>query len=132
MSTFTSWVGGRYFLRHVLYIILSPVRNPFSDQRYLVAVTPRCILLMQWFQPHQTFKHVMVGLTLTPLHPHITHHPQRPTHKLHTHTHTHTHNYAHMHTQQTDCQLPQSLPILEAIIEETEEYPSVCYGVREL
>lgn len=38
------------------------VRNPFTEQRYLVAAVSRGLLLMQWFQPHQIFKHVMVQI----------------------------------------------------------------------
>lgn len=40
------------------------VRNAFTEQRYLVAAVPRGLLLMQWFQPHQIFKHVMVQLAV--------------------------------------------------------------------
>ncbi len=36
-------------------------RNPFSDQRYLIAVVPKGILLMQWYQPQNAFKMVMVS-----------------------------------------------------------------------
>ncbi|XP_064394786.1 mitogen-activated protein kinase kinase kinase kinase 5-like [Halichondria panicea] len=66
------------------------VRNPFTEQRYLVAAVSRGLLLMQWFQPHQIFKHVM----------------------------------------HFECQLPQPLVSLEAFIDDKEEYPSVCYGIK--
>lgn len=35
-------------------------RNPFSDQRYLLAAVPRGILVMQWYQPRHAFMHVKV------------------------------------------------------------------------
>lgn len=43
-----------------LIIIVPTARNPFTDQRYLIAVVPRGILLMQWYQPQNAFKLVMV------------------------------------------------------------------------
>jgi [mitogen-activated protein kinase] kinase 5 len=44
-------------------------RNPFTDQRYLIAIVPRGILLLQWFQPRHAFMHVMLFecQTLQPL-----------------------------------------------------------------
>ena len=33
-------------------------RNPFTDQRYLLAAVPRGILVMQWYQPRHAFMHV--------------------------------------------------------------------------
>ncbi|CAI8010512.1 Mitogen-activated protein kinase kinase kinase kinase 5, partial [Geodia barretti] len=42
-------------------------RNPFTDQRYLIAVVPRGILLLQWFQPRHAFMHVMLFECQTPL-----------------------------------------------------------------
>ena len=35
-------------------------RNPFTDQRYLIAAVPKGVLLMQWYQPKHAFMHVMV------------------------------------------------------------------------
>lgn len=35
-------------------------RNPFTDQRYLIAAVPKGILLLQWFQPRHAFMHVMM------------------------------------------------------------------------
>uniref|UniRef100_A0A1X7UZT5 non-specific serine/threonine protein kinase n=1 Tax=Amphimedon queenslandica TaxID=400682 RepID=A0A1X7UZT5_AMPQE len=36
----------------------SIARNPFSDQRYLLAAVPKGILVMQWYQPRHAFMHV--------------------------------------------------------------------------
>ena len=33
-------------------------RNPFTDQRYLLAAVSRGVLLMQWYQPRHAFMHV--------------------------------------------------------------------------
>lgn len=33
-------------------------------------------------------------------------------------------------TQHFECQLPQPLTSLEAFIDDKEEYPSVCYGIK--
>ena len=40
----------------------SAARNHFSDQRFLIAAVPKGLLLMQWYQPQHTFKHVMVSM----------------------------------------------------------------------
>lgn len=66
-------------------------RNPFSDQRYLVAAVPRGILLMQWYQPKHAFMHVMLF----------------------------------------ECQLPQPLNMVECFVKVDEEYPIVCFGVKD-
>ena len=39
-----------------LYSLIA--RNPFSDQRYLLAAVPRGVLLMQWYQPRHAFMNV--------------------------------------------------------------------------
>lgn len=41
-------------------IHLPVARNPFTDQRYLIAAVPKGVLLMQWYQPKHAFMHVMV------------------------------------------------------------------------
>ena len=33
-------------------------RNPFTDQRYLLAAVPKGVLVMQWYQPRHAFMHV--------------------------------------------------------------------------
>ena len=70
---------------------ISPARNPFTDQRYLLAAVPRGVLVMQWYQPRHAFMHV----------------------KLY------------------ECSLPPSMSTFEAFVSESEEYPSLCIGVKE-
>lgn len=46
---------------HILVLMLNIsfiARNPFSDQRYLLAAVPKGILVMQWYQPRHAFMHV--------------------------------------------------------------------------
>ena len=43
-----------------LPLSLPLARNPYTDQRFLIAVVPKGILLLQWYQPMNTFKHVQV------------------------------------------------------------------------
>lgn len=66
-------------------------RNPFSDQRYLIALVPKGVLLMQWYQPKHAFMHVMLF----------------------------------------ECPIPEPMTMIEAFVQESEEYPIVCYGVKE-
>jgi len=66
-------------------------RNPFTDQRYLIAAVPKGILLMQWYQPKHAFMHVMLF----------------------------------------ECQVPQPVHMIEALVQEDEEYPIVCFGLKE-
>ena len=49
------------FLPSPPFLLFSPTaRNPYTDQRYLIAVVPKGILLMQWYQPMNAFKLVQV------------------------------------------------------------------------
>ena len=61
MCVFILFKNNIIYALHILVLMLNIsfiARNPFSDQRYLLAAVPKGILVMQWYQPRHAFMHV--------------------------------------------------------------------------